>query len=623
MAEWDTDFVNSLPDSAFACIDAGGEKDEDGKTVPRSLRHYPHHNAAGEVDLPHLANARARVAQDATTSCGREHLMEHALPSDERAEPDLTVLEPVGQLEIRNAAKRELGIFLLPWNTPVETVQGVEEFRAGAFSKVNPSEVRLRMDHQDPPTGRGLSIEERADGPYMTFRVSKTQRGDDQIALAMDGVSNGASIGFNELPGSTDIEQRNGRRIRVHRRVDLREVSTTWRPVYERAAVLSIRSQDQSEAEVAPMAETAAPESGATPEAPLPVQIDTANLEQALDSTLTKFGEKFADRLDKLEERARSSFAIPNGEPERPKASRGDWLRTVLGMLSGERVSQHDLQVRALDDLITTDNIGVVPPAYSTELIGVIDPRRPFMQTTRRLATPASGMSLVMPKIVTRPTVAKQTIEKAELDSTATSITTATYNAVSKGGAGDISLQLLKRSDPSFLALYLELLAEAYAIESESEAVESLLASGVNSGGALDPEDLSLGAAWSDTFDAIARTPDTIWLSSAAVAKFIDAKAATTNSPLYSQITANFTAGGIGGTLSGLRAVHVPALNATDIDVVVGPSTGFAWAEDGTYTLQVDVPAKAGRDVAIIGMLWFAPLYPAAFTAYSVAGGGS
>ena len=38
--------INDLPDSDFAYIEPGGEKDDDGKTVPRSLRHYPIHDEA-------------------------------------------------------------------------------------------------------------------------------------------------------------------------------------------------------------------------------------------------------------------------------------------------------------------------------------------------------------------------------------------------------------------------------------------------------------------------------------------------------------------------------------------------------------------------------------------------
>jgi HK97 family phage major capsid protein/HK97 family phage prohead protease len=49
--------INDLPDSAFAYIEPGGTKDDQGKTVPRSKRHFPIHDAA------HVRNALARAPQ--------------------------------------------------------------------------------------------------------------------------------------------------------------------------------------------------------------------------------------------------------------------------------------------------------------------------------------------------------------------------------------------------------------------------------------------------------------------------------------------------------------------------------------------------------------------------------
>lgn len=62
-AEWSTAEVNDLPDSAFLFIQPGGQKDEGGKTVPRSNRHFPVKGPDGKVDLAHLRNALARIPQ--------------------------------------------------------------------------------------------------------------------------------------------------------------------------------------------------------------------------------------------------------------------------------------------------------------------------------------------------------------------------------------------------------------------------------------------------------------------------------------------------------------------------------------------------------------------------------
>jgi hypothetical protein len=98
--------INNLPDAAFAVIERGGRKDDDGKTTPRDLRHLPHHTGAvkdpienSTLDLPRLRNALARMNQvksassrDSTARIQRiakAHLIRHArakLPDSKFAE---------------------------------------------------------------------------------------------------------------------------------------------------------------------------------------------------------------------------------------------------------------------------------------------------------------------------------------------------------------------------------------------------------------------------------------------------------------------------------------------------------------------------------------------------------
>lgn len=55
MAEMTAADTNNLPDSDFAYIEDGGTKDSSGKTIPRSLRHFPIQDEA------HVRNALARL----------------------------------------------------------------------------------------------------------------------------------------------------------------------------------------------------------------------------------------------------------------------------------------------------------------------------------------------------------------------------------------------------------------------------------------------------------------------------------------------------------------------------------------------------------------------------------
>lgn len=66
--------MSRLPDSAFAVMEIA----PDG----RKLRHLPHHDETGAVDIPHLKAARSRLGQvkwldTLNAAAARRHLEEH------------------------------------------------------------------------------------------------------------------------------------------------------------------------------------------------------------------------------------------------------------------------------------------------------------------------------------------------------------------------------------------------------------------------------------------------------------------------------------------------------------------------------------------------------------------
>jgi phage head maturation protease len=70
-ATWSTAMQNNLPDSSFAFIESGGKKDSDGRTTPRSLRHFPYKDADGKPDAAHVRNALARIPQSTLSASAK------------------------------------------------------------------------------------------------------------------------------------------------------------------------------------------------------------------------------------------------------------------------------------------------------------------------------------------------------------------------------------------------------------------------------------------------------------------------------------------------------------------------------------------------------------------------
>jgi hypothetical protein len=86
-AKWTRAYIRRLPDSAFAAIETA----PNGKT----LRHLPHHAAAGNLDLPHLRSGLSRLHQvkwqdPATAESAQQHLLDHVRQQQQdRSHPPL------------------------------------------------------------------------------------------------------------------------------------------------------------------------------------------------------------------------------------------------------------------------------------------------------------------------------------------------------------------------------------------------------------------------------------------------------------------------------------------------------------------------------------------------------
>jgi phage head maturation protease len=635
------------PAAAYRAICAGRRE---GDPAVQSTWALPHHKNPGDPpNADGVRNSESRLPQTeglTNREAAQRHLDAHmAEIRGEASADDLAYLaaehspevgEPITlnlaneTIQTLSAAQRRIGLRIVPYNSvAVHPQYGALMFEPGAFGKVDPASVRLRMDHEDPPTGLGASFQELPDAPYMEFLVSKTERGNDQLTLAVDGVSRGASVGYSEIKGRPRVRRIDGQNVTVYPpdSVVLHEVSTTWQPTFPEAGVMYVlHSQEKGPGQMAETTE--APADGAEdPVARIAVAIKEGFAEGKSFAKMEEAADKMLGVVDRFNELARAQFNVPKGEKRKPKLH--DWVEVTLRRMRGEPISPTRLKELALDDVVTTEQPGLVPDLLVPDYDDLISAARPFLSSTRQITPPATGTSMLLPIITTRAVAGTQYGEKTEVTTVATKVGTGTFAYQAVFGGADISIQMIQRAGSSFFDLLTGDMGEAYALDCEAKAIAALLTgytdSGTNThtpvtGGVLDPENPQFGAAWQTSILACKRAPTHIWMSATAVGAFIDAKAPVTNAPLYSNLAASFTAGGgPGGTLSGLTPVYVPALDSAGVDVIIGPSRGFVWAEDPALNLQADVPSVAGRDIALVGGIFPAPRNADAFTVYTVA----
>lgn len=516
--------------------------------------------------------------------------------------PELLRRELSSRLEVRSEAERVISCRLLAWDETASTPQGRERILRGAFADIDPSTVTLEAigPHGAEPgvrlAGRGLSIVERDDGPYADLAVSRTRAGDELLELARDRVYRGVSIVFAPVEGANRVTPEG---ITERSRIDLRRVGIVERGAYTGAEVLAVRS-----ATAMPETPTPDPEPTPTP-TPDPTPDPTPSvgiLARGADgAAFEALRDEMLGRMLTLE--ARGSRAVVG--PLARYASFGAFADAAYN-----DPEQAPLLARALADQLTTDNPGVIPPAWVSDVAGIMAFPRPAVTALggpRSLGP--SGMELdwpyLDPALSLDTIVAKQAAEKTQIASVKVKILKASQPIDTYAGGSDVSYQLIRRSSPSYREAYLRILAIAYARTTEAAFEAQLLAVAGSSlvltaTSTADQVRAFLFAASSIVSDNTG-SPATVDLVSptefarlGGLANLWPAAYGTQN------VAGTAQASTLAINISGLPIVRAPFLTGNTHLVTNGEAAG--WFEDGPFPISAEDVAKLGQNVAIWGM---------------------
>jgi len=499
--------------------------------------------------------------------------------------------------------RREISGKIVPLGTGEigHTNLGAYTFAANSIEIADPSKIKLLSQHDlKKPIGRMTAAETRTDGIYATFKLSRSSGGNDALIMAQEGLVTGLSIGAEIIASQPSKDG-----YTVVSQAKLKEVSLVTVPAFASSEILEIAAE-----EVIPADETQPKESETVVEETTAVEA-TPSVEAAAVEAARPTVTAMAYTTPRL------NLNVTAGEYAKAQlnASRGDADAREL--------------VAALQVATVAENTGMVPPTYLRDVIGIIDSSRPFIDSIERAALPTSGMKVFTPKLGVQAAV-DLTAEGAEFASADTTVTFQEDLVVKFAGAGKLDLELVDRSDPSFLDLYLRELAASYAQKTDQYAAK--IAADGSSDSSSTTIYKAIAKSIADSYGVMRQTPNNLLVATSGGNDNVDyagllGEVDGSNRPLYAAAAPQnaaglITQGSTNGTIAGLNLVVDPNYTGGTAGIKVGlvyPTMAMRFHESGTLQIRANVVANGQLEVGIYGYVCVVNRYPAAFRAVQVA----
>jgi HK97 family phage prohead protease len=500
-----------------------------------------------------------------------------------------------------STSKREITGIIVPFGRPGFTNMGTVVFEQGSLQLGN--DIKLFEDHDmNKVRGRMISHEITPVGIIGKFKIARTSAGDDILTLAQDGLKSGLSIGAS-------IDQYENKEDEVYvTAAKILEVSIVDTPAFADAQITDVAAQKADETEVTAI--SASDEQNNQTESEV---TSMANPEEV--TPVVEAAPEVAVEASKAVA-APVAYAKPRVNTN---VTAGEYAKAQFNALQGNQDAR-DL-VAAIDAATTSENIGVVPPTYLRDLIGIIDNSMPFADSLEQGVLPASGMKFYRPVLGVQATTAV-TAEAVEFDSTDTTITSKEIDVVKIAGANKVSVELLDRSDPSYLDTLLKELAASWAQKADAYAFSIAVgAPGTSTGGTLYA---AIADGIADSYGVLRKTPNRFLADTGNFAELLAAVDGSQRPLFAAAMPQNaaglMTQGSTAGTIAGLGLVVDPNIDTgTGVKGVVYSSDAATMYKSSAFQLRTNVVSTGEVEIGIYGYVAACSKYPTAFRNLTVA----
>jgi HK97 family phage prohead protease len=338
--------------------------------------------------------------------------------------------------------RREISGKIVPLGTGEigQTNLGAYTFESGSIEIEDVSKIKLFSQHDmKKPIGRMTASENKADGIYATFKLSRSSAGTDALVMASEGLVSGLSIGAEIISSKPS---RDGHTVVTAAK--LKEVSLVTEPAFKSAQVLEIAAEE------AP-AETV--------EETLPTESEAVEVEN------TPTVEATPVEAAAVEAARPTVQAMVYSTPRIEVTKRNYLENTLKANVFGDEDSRQWL--RAADNDQTT-GAGFIPTPQSTQLLNFLsNADRPMIDSISRGTMPEFGKTFELPKITEVPLVDQidenDPVTESQLEASYITVTKKSFK-----GRAITTLELLSNSSPAFLDELLVQMEFAYAKDTET-----------------------------------------------------------------------------------------------------------------------------------------------------------